>query len=178
VLTQHEDTMGVALHLERREGRILGIDPQRAPILQPDWKPRRVGQTLDFSEGWKLQTKTGEPLAEQLIDWTTLTEYTTFSGTLFYENTVDVSHEMRAQKTWTLDLGEVRDFAEVFLNGDSRGVRLWAPFRFELPLKPGRNTVRVGVTNSMFNQMEGGRAGNSPLPSGMLGPVRLEAISD
>ena len=178
VLTQHEDTMGVALHLERREGRILAIDPQRAPILQPDWKPRRVGQTLDFSEGWKLQTKTGEPLAEQLIDWTTLTEHTTFSGTLFYENTVDVSHEMRAQKTWTLDLGEVRDFAEVFLNGDSRGVRLWAPFRFELPLKPGRNTVRVGVTNSMFNQMEGGRAGNSPLPSGMLGPVRLEAISD
>ncbi len=170
--------MCVALHLDRREGRVLAIDPQRAPLLQPDWKSRRVVQTLEFSEGWKLQAQTGETLAEELIDWTTLVETAAFSGTLVYENTLDVSPGMGARGTWTLDLGEMRDFAEVFLNGDSCGVRLWAPFRFELPLKPGRNILRVAVTNSMFNQMEAGRAGDSPLPSGMLGPVRLEAISD
>jgi hypothetical protein len=138
-----------------------------------------VVQPLEFSKGWTLQTETGEPLVEELIDWTILEGYATFSGTLFYENTLDVSHEMRAQGTWTLDLGEVRDFAEVSLNGDSCGVRLWAPFRFELPLKPGSNSLRVAVTNSMFNRMEAGRAGNSPLSSGMLGPVRLhKSISD
>lgn len=72
---------------------------------------------------------------------------------------------------WTLDLGEVHDFAEVFCNGKSCGVRLWGPFRFELPLKPGLNRLRVAVTNSIANRMEG-----ASLPSGMLGPVVLEQI--
>ena len=162
--------MCVALHLERREGRVLAIHPQRAPLLQPDWHPRCVGQTLDLSTGWKLRhPETGGMLTEHLIDWTSLEGYATFSGTLVYENTLDGSPQMLEQGTWTLDLGEVHDFAEVFCNGISCGVRLWAPFRFELPLKSGLNRLRVAVTNSMANRMEG-----AALPSGMLGPVVLE----
>lgn len=179
ILTQHEETMCVALHLERREGRVLAIDPQRTPLMQPDRHFRRVEQTLEFSTSWSLRhPETDRILAEQLMDWTNLVETADFSGTLVSEKALDASPEVLAQGTWTLDLGEVHDFAEIFCNGDSCGVRLWAPFRFELPLKPGRNILRVAVTNSMFNRMEGGRAGNSPLPSGILGPVRIEAISD
>lgn len=179
VLAQGEDSMCVALHLERREGRVLAIDPRRAPLLQPDWqsftpvenRPRRVVQAKDISAGWKLyHPETEAMLAERLIDWTALEGYKTFSGTLVYEKTLEATPQMLEGGTWTLDLGRVHDFAEVFCNGASCGVRLWAPFRVELPLKPGLNRLRVAVTNSRANRMEG-----AALPSGMLGPVMLEA---
>ena len=169
-LARHEDLMCVALHLERREGRVLAINPQQAPLLQPNWKEKRVVQKLDISKDWKLYQKETEViLAEQLVDCTTLEGYSTFSGTVVYEKTLDVTPQMLEGGTWTLDLGEVHDFAEVFCNGKSCGARLWEPFRFELPLKPNLNTLRVVVTNSMANRMEG-----ASLPSGMLGPVVLE----
>jgi hypothetical protein len=176
VLSQNEDSICVALYLTRREGRVLAINPQRVPILQKfcnfcyDWKEKRVIQTLNISTGWKLYEKETEAiLAENLIDWTTLERYNTFSGTLVYERMLDVTPQMLESGTWTLDLGEVHDFAEVFCNGKSCGVRLWGPFRFELSLKPGLNRLRIEVTNSMANRME-----SKSLPSGMLGPVALE----
>ena len=172
VLAKNEYSIDVALNLERREGRVLTINPRRAPFLTTDWQPKRVVQKLDISKDWKLyHPETREMLAEQLIDWTTLKGYDTFSGTLVYEKTLECNSLMLENGTWMLDLGEVHDFAEVFCNGTSCGVRLWGPFRFELPLKPGLNTLRVAVTNSMANRMEG-----ASLPSGILGPVVLEQI--
>ena len=172
VLEKHEDSICVALSLEQREGRVLAINPQLAPLLQPDWQPPRVVQILDISEDWNLYQKETElMLVKQLIDWTTLEGYSTFSGTIVYEKMLDVTPQMLEGGTWTLDLGEVHDFAELCCNGTSCGVRLWKPFRFELPLKPGLNQLRVAVTNSMANRMEG-----ASLPSGMLGPVVLEQI--
>jgi len=170
VLAQNEDAMCVALCLERREGRVLAINPQRAPILQPGQKEQRVVRTLDISEGWKLyHPETEKMLSEQLIDWTTLEGYNAFSGTLVYEKTLDVTTQMLESGSFSIDLGDVCDFAEVFCNDTSCGVRLWQPFQFEVPLKPGLNRLRVAVTNSMANRMEG-----ASLPSGMLGAVVLE----
>ena len=172
VLEKHEDSICVALSLEQREGRVLAINPQRTPIQQPDWQAPRVVQTLDISEDWSLyQKETKVMLAKQLMDWTTLEGYSTFSGTIVYEKILDVTPQMLNSGTWTLDLGEVHDFAELCCNGISCGVRLWKPFRFELPLKSGLNQLRVAVTNSMANRMEG-----ASLLSGMLGPVVLEQI--
>ncbi|MFQ6040276.1 MAG: glycosyl hydrolase [Candidatus Poribacteria bacterium] len=182
VPAQHEDSICVALRLERREARVLSINPQRAPILQPAWREERVIQRFDISTGWKFTPPAPRTqgvhweeieviLSEELIDWTTLEGYSNFSVTVVYEKTLDVTPQMLESGTWMLGLGEVHDFAEVFCNGISCGVRLWGPFRFELPLKPGLNKLRVEVTNSMANRMEG-----ASLPSGMLGPVVLEKI--
>ncbi|MFH1006270.1 MAG: glycosylhydrolase-like jelly roll fold domain-containing protein [Candidatus Latescibacterota bacterium] len=171
VLDHGEDTMCLPLHLERREGRVLAIDPGRAPkLLKPEERRRQMGQPVDCSDGRVLRhPETEEILAEHLADWATLEKMADFSGTLAYEKALDASPKMVDRGTWTLDLGEVHDFAEVFCNGISCGVRLWAPFRFMLPIKPGANVLHVSVTNSMANRMEG-----AALPSGMLGPVRFE----
>ncbi len=103
------------------------------------------------------------------MDWTTLEGYDKFSGTLIYERTLDVTPQMLNSGTWTLNLGAVHNFVEVFCNDASCGVKLWGPFRFGPKLKPGTNTLRLAVTNSMANKME-----NASLPSGMIGPVTLE----
>jgi hypothetical protein len=69
-----------------------------------------------------------------------------------------------------LDLGAVGDLAEVLLDGQPCGVRLWAPYRLDLgpAIQPGVHDLEVRVTNSMANAFEGAQ-----LPSGLMGPVHL-----
>ena len=98
-----------------------------------------------------------------------------------------------------LDLGEVRDFARVFVNGHEVAA-LWAePYRCDIAsfVKEGVNEIRVEVTSTWFNRLAydfvlppekrktwtiwnvGGRTPPCLLPdaklrpSGLLGPVRL-----
>jgi hypothetical protein len=70
---------------------------------------------------------------------------------------------MRAE----LDLGEVREVAEVRVNGTHVATLLWPPYRADLTghLRPGDNTLSVVVTNTPANAM------GESLASGLLGPV-------
>ena len=89
-----------------------------------------------------------------------------------------------------LDLGRVRNVAEVTLNGRRLGICWTAPWRLEVTgvLRPGANHLVIEVTNLWANRMIGdGRLPpekricrcslpplNGPLlESGLLGPVRL-----
>lgn len=67
-----------------------------------------------------------------------------------------------------LDLGVVRDIAEVTLNERLVGVRCWRPYRFDVSsfVRAGCNQIRVLVTNSMGNRMN-----RTTIPSGLFGPV-------
>ena len=59
--------------------------------------------------------------------------------------------------------------AEVEVNGKRAGSRLWAPYRLDVTavLRPGRNRLRVRVTNT------GANVRGQALVSGLLGPVVL-----
>ena len=75
-----------------------------------------------------------------------------YSGTATYETTLDVPETCDA-----IDLGDVRDVAEVFLDGERIGALWHAPYRIELPrkLKPGRHVLKVRVTNAWTNRLIG-----------------------
>jgi hypothetical protein len=64
------------------------------------------------------------------------------------------------------------DAVEVFVNGRSAGIRLWAPYTVEITelLQPGRNLVELRVANTLVNLLEA-----TPRPSGLAGPARLVA---
>ena len=72
-----------------------------------------------------------------------------------------------------LDLGEVRETAEVTVNGRPAGVRLWGPFRFDLTglVREGENTLEVLVTNTPAPKMDG-----VSLPFGLTGPVTVRGL--
>ena len=89
-----------------------------------------------------------------------------------------------------LDLGEVKNLAEVVVNGQSLGVVWKKPFRVDVTkaFKPGANQVEVKVTNLWVNRLIGDaqpgatdkitytslpfyQADSPLLPSGLLGPV-------
>ena len=71
-----------------------------------------------------------------------------------------------------LDLGRVGDIAQLSVDGTEIGVRMWAPYAFDLDAGlAGRSvTIEVRVTNSMANEYDGVKR-----PSGLMGPVELIA---
>jgi hypothetical protein len=81
---------------------------------------------------------------------------------------------------FTLDLGQVLVAAEVFVNGESVGVRLARPFSFDLTdkVRKGENTISVHVANTIAPHYQTIPAQNlGPVESGLIGPVRLMRVS-
>ena len=166
--------------------------------------------SLSFPSGWGAP----ENMAlARLVPWKDLPgvsdEGHAFSGTATYTANVKVEFEDgkgndsdggRGRKRCVLlDLGEVRDFARVFVNGREAAV-LWAePCRCDITpfVKPGDNELKIEVTSTWFNRLAYDFSqppekrktwtiwdvGNRPPPcltpgaqlrvSGLLGPVRI-----
>jgi hypothetical protein len=110
-----------------------------------------------------------------------------FSGHATYTRRLDLP----AHKSVYLDLGQVGEIAEVWLNGKLLGTYWSPPFRVDLSkaAKPGTNELQVRVTNFWYNRLsgdaqlpEGQRTTRTNItqlpkgglmPSGLLGPVTL-----
>jgi hypothetical protein len=108
-----------------------------------------------------------------------------FTGFIDYETAINF--EERGSEM-ILDLGEVKYMAEVFVNDQSVGCRLWKPFRFDISkyVRSGRNTIKVRVGNLIANHMwmlddmsqlrTWGWRGTPDLlqcDAGLFGPVRV-----
>ena len=76
-----------------------------------------------------------------------------FTGYVDYTTTFD--NPIATGKRITLDLGRVKHVAEVFVNDQSTGQRLWPPFEIDVTdvLRPGPNVIRVRVGNLITNEM-------------------------
>jgi hypothetical protein len=144
---------------------------------------------------WRLALGDQRYEFDDLPSWTDLAKSRYFSGTGTYEAEFDAPEfkDLGVE----LDLGRVRETADVHLNGAPAGVLWMRPYRCDITrlLRPGRNRLRVDVTNLLINRILGdgpidysdvyakyGRrfpAGDEwelvrePYPSGLLGPVRL-----
>jgi hypothetical protein len=148
--------------------------------------------TVAFDPAW------GGPEAVQfeiLSDWTERPEdgIRHYSGTAVYRKTFTLARELTdAGGRLALDLGEVREMAEVTLNGHALGVLWTKPFRADITkaVRAGENTLEIKVVNNWPNRLIGDEAlpaearrtktniagfkADTPLtPSGLLGPVRV-----
>jgi hypothetical protein len=152
----------------------------------------------ELSGPWMVafDPKWGGPASVQfdsLVSWPDRAEpgIKYYSGTAIYRKDFEVPNSSANQKV-LLDLGNVRELAEVKVNGQSCGV-IWAPpFRVDITraLKPGLNQLEIEVVNFWPNRIIGDQflpeaerltrtnirqlTRRSPLmPSGLMGPVRL-----
>jgi hypothetical protein len=119
-----------------------------------------------------------------------------FSGTGSYTKTIQAPAGWfkEGSQIW-LDLGSVKNLAEVVVNGKSLGIVWKTPFRVNVTeaLKKGENTLEVKVTNLWVNRLIGDqqpgiekkytyttmafyKAGSPLLPSGLLGPVKIASV--
>jgi hypothetical protein len=113
-----------------------------------------------------------------------------FSGAGTYTKTIqaDTSWFAKGENLY-LDLGDVKNLAEVKVNGKDLGVVWHAPYRVNITgvLKPGPNELQIKVVNAWVNRIIGDlqpsakkytftvvesyKADSPLLPSGLLGPV-------
>jgi hypothetical protein len=155
----------------------------------------------DISGPWTVHfdPKWGGPesaMFDQLISWTTRPEpgIKYYSGTATYEKYFELpvpSATVPGAKL-LLDLGDVRELAEVKVNGQSCGIIWTPPFRADITgaVKPGENKLEIEVVNFWPNRIIGDaslppdqrltktnirnlKANTALMESGLLGPVRI-----
>jgi hypothetical protein len=118
-----------------------------------------------------------------------------FSGTCTYSKNIDVKKEwLTPKQKIILDLGKVKDMAEVYLNGRQVDFLWKAPFQVDITsaVKAGANKLEIKVTNEWTNRLAGDKEhpehkilSSCPMPfgkreyelepSGLIGPVRIKA---
>lgn len=132
---------------------------------------------------------------DQLTSWSDSSDQGVkyFSGPGTYTKTVDAPEDwFKAGTQLWLDLGDVKNLAEVTVNGKPLGILWKKPFKVDVSsaLKPGANLLEVKVTNLWVNRLIGDmqpdavkkytfttqkfyEASSPLLPSGLLGPIKL-----
>jgi hypothetical protein len=121
-----------------------------------------AGKTTELTGPWAVTFPPGwgapaSVTLDKLISWPEHSDKGVkyFSGTAVYTKEFD-SPAGTSAAVW-LDLGRVKNFATVRLNGKELGVLWKAPFRVDISraLKPGKNRLEVKVTNLWPNRIIG-----------------------
>ncbi|NLH97882.1 MAG: hypothetical protein GX446_00125 [Chthonomonadales bacterium] len=113
--------------------------------------------TVRFTPGWGAPDQVVFPA---LMSWTDheAEGVRYYSGSAIYEKQISVpASALGKGRHVVLDLGVVKNFAEVAVNGKELGVLWKAPFRVDVTavLRPGPNTLRIRVTNLWPNRLIG-----------------------
>jgi hypothetical protein len=133
---------------------------------------------------------------DRLVSWTEIPN----DGVRYFSGTATYSQDVNAPPEWfkpdakiILDLGVVKEIAEVSVNGTPVGGILWKPpYRADVTstLKPGINHLEIKITNLWPNRIIGDQQPNATkkyawldyrpfkantplLQSGLLGPVKV-----
>jgi hypothetical protein len=163
------------------ETQIASVDGPWKVTFQPD-RGAPASITLDGLSSWSENPDEG-------------VKY--FSGTGTYTRTINASPDWfkRGAQLW-IDLGDVKNLAEVTVNGTPLGTQWHAPYRVNVTgiLRLGPNKVSIAVTNAWVNRLIGDLqpdvkkkytfivihpyVADSPLlASGLLGPVTIRSLS-
>jgi hypothetical protein len=200
---------GPQVYLQLQPGESIFIKALDHAVQGPAWAyAETAGAPVPLTGEWQVsfgpdvsgQTPTPPSFSTAALgSWTDEPgEAQRFAGTARYETTFTVPAGVAADD-WRLDLGDVRETAEVFVNGQ-RVDRLWSlPFSVRVGryLKPGVNTLALEVTNLSANHIRDLEFRHVPWknfyeinfvnihyrrfdgaswplqPSGLLGPVAL-----
>ncbi|MCX6894121.1 MAG: hypothetical protein NTZ16_01145, partial [Verrucomicrobia bacterium] len=172
---------------QRATTKVTLAPPPPAVELRGAWRVSFVGVTPPQPQ-----------VFEQLIAWNKHPDSAVrfFSGAGEHRQEITLDAKAAGGDTRTyLDLGEVRELAEVALNGAPLGVVWKPPFRLDVTgkLRAGRNEISIRVINTWANRLIGDAAlpeaerhtwisfkhydKTDELPdSGLLGPVRIQFV--
>jgi hypothetical protein len=130
------------------DGRELEASPHRLLRLPADMRTITFDVAADEIPESPVCFRPGKAAPFRLQSWTD-SALANFCGSAWYETDFDLPTTAAKDKL-VLDLGAVGLAAEVWVNGRDLGARVWRPFRFDISkaARPGRNRLRVRVTNS------------------------------
>lgn len=192
----------VKLHMEPNDAFFI-VFKDNAAKASVELPAVKVKELATLSGEWNLdfQKDRGAPGSvkiNELKSWSDNTDagIKYFSGTGTYSKTITAPAEWftKDAELW-LNLGDVKNLAEVIVNGKSLGILWKKPFRVNVTnvLKPGANTIVVKVTNLWVNRLIGDaqpgvtnkityttmpfyQANSKLQSSGLLGPVQIMSV--
>ena len=155
-----------------RRGKAVGIEAEKAGTYELKLasgrtlkaEVRDVPAPIAFDGLWQVKFPAGwgAPAEAQMEagSWTAHTDagIRFFSGTATYGRDFDVpTDRLSSSRSHFLDLGKVKNLAEVSVNCQSAGILWKPPFRLDVTrlLRPGRNRLEIKVTNLWVNRMVG-----------------------
>jgi hypothetical protein len=199
----HDGVTTVPLALESRDALFVVFREPTSVVSRTVVAPIRI-KLADVNGPWEVAFQSGRgapPSAtfDELSDWSNNTNpgIKYFSGTATYTKTIEIAESALASRSkLELDLGKVHEVAEVAVNGKTEGIAWKPPYRVDITdaVKPGANTLSIKVVNLWPNRLIGDQQPgaekvaftpsstykvNSPLmPSGLIGPVEVDWLSD
>lgn len=126
-----------------------------------EWK--KTSPIVKTLNNWKLSFTEATPAIFKTYNldttkaWENLDDSTrTLMGTGVYECTINLSAaELKKGNSWTIDLGDVRESARVYVNDSLIGCAWAVPYRLSFAnlLHKGNNKIRIEVTNLPANRI-------------------------
>ena len=146
------------IDLKSGESRILQTSSEAAAekIIEPS-----DGEEIEIKGPWMLSFTEESPRVEgtfrldTLQTWEGLSDAAAITmGTGVYTTTFKLSAK-QAKKRWSINLGDVRESARVYLNGEFLGCAWAVPYILDCgnALKKGKNELRIEVTNLPANRI-------------------------
>lgn len=192
----------VKLHMEPHDAFFI-VFKDKATTSSFELPALKVKELTTIEGAWNVsfQKDLGAPASatfDKLVSYTDNADagIKYFSGTAAYTKiiTADAAWFTKDAELW-LNLGDVKNLAEVIVNGKSLGILWKKPFRINITgaLKPGENKIEIRVTNLWVNRLIGDlqpgvtskityttmsfyQANSKLLPSGLLGPVQIMSV--
>jgi hypothetical protein len=152
---------------------IFGAEiPENTPKFTCESERRMIDLTFDISIKQEGATKFEKiAIDSKLFDISSPERYPNFSGEILYEAKIQADSEFTV-----IDLGQVGEVAQVWLNGTYLGARICAPYKFSLrdAQKNGENELKILVkTNLAHNRRDLFSTYIQIPPSGILGDTSL-----
>lgn len=194
--TRTANRLAIKLDVDPLSSALIAFSPNSAQRPSPA-KASSSAEIVRLQEvgtnGWSLVAT--ESLPEHgsrtirrnlplLIDWSLDPDLRSFSGRGVYTTSFTVPSDLHDGRV-TLNLGDVREVADIRINGTPAGSLLLRPYTLDITdhVRPGENAVEIAVTNTLFNAMAlrtprafapGPTENASGLMSGgLIGPVRV-----
>ena len=153
--------MEVRLQLEPGQSILLKTFPN--PVFGDKWAYiESKGNPIKIDKGWSISFPKSEPPIEGVFSTDTLTQWCNLTETSAKINfgtgryTVNfMIEDLSIGDDWLLDLGDVRESADVRVNGVPAG-KVWSvPFTIPIGkyLQEGENTLEIDVTNLQANRI-------------------------
>jgi hypothetical protein len=153
----------VDIHLRSGESMILQTYDNSLEVPKMTNIPKiAYTASIPLTSPWTLSFTEESPKVKNTFSLDTLKSWETLDddsakvtmGTGIYTTHIKLS-KADAQKQWQIDLGDVRESARVYINGQFIGCAWCVPFILDCKntLKRGNNEIRIEVTNLPANRI-------------------------
>lgn len=163
------------LKLKRRESVIISVNKDKSPVLVCDSDYKISVKTVEICNEWVVYN---DVLKEKRViktfkPWSDFEDLKYFSGEVNYESHISIPKEFSFKKV-KLDLGDVFEMAELYIDDQLVGIKMWNPYEFDITEFIANENIKITikVTNSIAPSVA-----KYEVKSGMIGPIKMKLLN-